>query len=578
MPTSLSTPVVVPLPTWARKPRSSPLQRSSATPIAATGSSAGSDRATSHPTSGSRRPRWFFPCGPKASRMSRSCRPRWRKPRKSRPVARCSSSTSTSPSWSPVRAASAVMAVSQPKPAASGKSVVRAFCVSRRWPESGSRASYPETSRMSRRPAPFAIPKPPPCLRANAATVTSASPPRSGRRSPRRSASHSRRSPLTATRSPSVSAWPLPRRGSRITRAPAASAAAAVVSREPSSATITSTPGNWRRSSSIVVPIRASSSRAATRTVSGLSTPGRNRLDRRQDAVGRVADAVVAGRVEVGEHEQHRERADRRVDAVDGGEAVALEDGDGALLDPRRLDAHHGDACAPEALVDPGQEPGASPCLRLGRPQDDHAVHRLGEPSFPDLDDLALERVPKRCLVPGGELAAEVPAEVAELIVADVAAELRVPAHGGLDRFDAQRQHERPHPADAPVGILLDGTLDRADGRIDGTEREDRDPLSLEPPRGQCRVRALDEILRGLLPPLEVVGARLGRVDFLFEPGDLALEVVALGVVDEAAPRDPDADQDPDDEHQEDGRERRDVVAQVEHLPSLEPEDVPKRR
>ena len=50
-----------------------------------------------------------------------------------------------------------------------------------------------------------------------------------------------------------------------------------------------------------------------------------------------------------------------------------------------------------------------------------------------------------------------------------------------------------------------------------------------------------------------------------FEPGDLPLEAVALGVVDEAAAGDPDADQDPDDEHQEDGRERRDVVAEVEH-------------
>jgi len=91
-------------------------------------------------------------------------------------------------------------------------------------------------------------------------------------------------------------------------------------------------------------------------------------------------------------------------------------------------------------------------------------------------------------------------------------------------------------------------------------------------------VRALDEVLGGLLAPLEIVGARVRRLDLLLQPRDLPLEVVALGVVDEAPARDSDADQDPDDEHQEDGRERGDVVAQVEHGPRLEPEDVPKRR
>ena len=84
MPTSLRMPVVRRARRCARKPRSSPLQRSSATPIAATGSRLGCATATSQPTSGSRSPRWLRPCGPKARTMSRSCRPRWRKPPRSR--------------------------------------------------------------------------------------------------------------------------------------------------------------------------------------------------------------------------------------------------------------------------------------------------------------------------------------------------------------------------------------------------------------------------------------------------------------------------------------------------------------
>ena len=57
-----------------------------------------------------------------ARRRSRSCRPRWPNPRTSRPVARCSRSSSTSATRSPARAASIVIRVSTPNPAATGKS------------------------------------------------------------------------------------------------------------------------------------------------------------------------------------------------------------------------------------------------------------------------------------------------------------------------------------------------------------------------------------------------------------------------------------------------------------------------
>ena len=202
-------------------------------------------RATSAPTSGSRRPRWLIAVGPQASTASSSCRPRWAKPPASRPVARCRSGSSRSSTRRPARTASIVIRTSQPKPGASGKQASRAAGESARWPESGSRASKPLSVRTSARAARLAIPKPPPCRSANAAIARSA-PSSSGARSPSRSASQSSSAPGGASRSASVSAWPLPSRGSRTTRAPARRAAAAVESREPSSATTISASGNAR--------------------------------------------------------------------------------------------------------------------------------------------------------------------------------------------------------------------------------------------------------------------------------------------------------------------------------------------
>ena len=193
------------------------------------------------------------------------------------------------------------------------------------------------------------------------------------------------------------------------------------------------------------------------------------------------------------------------------------------------------------------------------------AVDRLAQVALAHLDELGLERVPERRGTAGGELAAEVAAEVTELVVADIAAELGLLAQRCLDRLQAQRQLERAHPGDPPVGVLLDLTLDRVHGRVDGPEHEHGQVLLLEPLGGQGGVRALDEVLGRLLTPLEVVRVRIGGVDLILQAGDPGVETVSLRVVDEAAAGDTDADQDPDDEHQEDRRERRDVVAEVEH-------------
>ena len=135
---------------------------------------------------------------------------------------------------------------------------------------------------------------------------------------------------------------------------------------------------------------------------------------------------------------------------------IALEDGDRALLDARRLDADDGNARAAESLVEPREEARRLGRLRLGGAHDDDAVDRIGKVAFAHFDDLGLERVPERRFAARCKLATEIAAEVAELVVADVPAELRPSAQGALDRIDPQRQLERAHPGDPPVRVLLD--------------------------------------------------------------------------------------------------------------------------
>ena len=166
------------------------------------------------------------------------------------------SGSSSSETLRPARAASIVIRTSQPNPAATREAVsARAAALRCRCPDSGSRASKPERARISVRAIVLAIPKPPPRRSANAAIARSSPLRTSGPRSPTRSASASTSAPAGAACSPSVSACPLPRLGSSSTRAPARSASAAVASREPSSATITSAPGNCSRSAATVAAI-----------------------------------------------------------------------------------------------------------------------------------------------------------------------------------------------------------------------------------------------------------------------------------------------------------------------------------
>ena len=274
MPTSLRTPVVRPARRCAATPRSGPAKRSSARPIAATGATRGSSAPTTQPTSGSRRPRWLVASGPKARRTSRSWRAAVGEPGEVAPgravAQRELDLRDAQPCRQERRTSSAPRSRSRRRPgsrrggrggtAPAGRTAARA-------------ALARFASRISTAAVRLTMPKPPPCCSANAATARSDSCSSSGRRSPtdrrRRGAAGRRR----AARSASASAWPLPRRGSRRTRAPAASASAAVRSREPSSATITSASGNCSRRAATVAPMRPSSSRAATRIDEALSHP-----------------------------------------------------------------------------------------------------------------------------------------------------------------------------------------------------------------------------------------------------------------------------------------------------------------
>src|SRR5918996_208706 len=537
------------------------------------------------PTSGSRRPRWLRASGPAASTASTSCRARWTNPAASRPLARCSRSSSTSSKASPARSASIVMRTSHPNPGASGKHAARALTPTSRWPESGSRGATPVRSRTSSRPTRFAIPKPPPIRRRKAATARSAMLSASGRSDPVRSASQSRSGPGGAARSPAERASPFRSRSMRSTAAPAASARSAVRSPERPSTTITSASGKSRRSAATVAPMRTSSFRAATRIVrpsGGLLTLVGQRLDRRDDAVGVVADAVVTG---LGAREQERERqpAGLHVDVVHARYAqvaVALDDRGGGVA---RGHAHDGDARPLETADEALHERGGGLDVR-GRllvlsllvlrrhpgQDDDRGVDRTGDVAGSLLHETARERAPERRVVLD-QLAAELAAEIGEVGVVvgvrpqELVAFERGPelgaVHGHVQRDDVRRSSR--------VGVGERALDLGAEAAVRGTQEEHGDALALEPVLHEHGVGAGEELLGGL--PL-LRGGLLGGpggVHVLLEARVLVAEELLLEPLARVdhAPRDGDAEQDSGRERHEHGRQRGHVVAEAEHRP-----------
>src|SRR5215210_5455903 len=569
MPSALATPVVDPRRKWARKPRSGPLQKSSASPSSAVAATASLIRAgarpppsaTATPTSGSRSPRWLVAVGPHASAASSSWRPRWRKPRASRAVARWASGSSRSSTRRPARAASIVIRTSQPNPGASGKQASRAAAESARWPESGSRASNPHRARTSARAARFAIPKPPPCRSAKAAMARSASSSRSGERSPSRSASQSRSGPGGASRSVSVSACPLPRRGRRTTRAPACLAAAAVESPEPSSATTISAWGNALTSASTVSPIRASSSRAATRIVSGSATRG----ERRERAVvGALLQPVLAGGRSV-EQQDEGQPPRQRVDVVHAREAGLPEDGNGGIACIAHLDPDRRDAGRAQAGVEPEQEAARPVALRRRGAHDDDAVGGILVPARLFLDERGRvrERVPQRRLAAERQLLAERAPQRLEPTGPGKALAIGVRGERRVDLAHVDRNLDRTHaelPARGVGERPVDGRADRASARPD---EDQGDALPTQAIPCERRVGQLDVLESRRLLAREAPLLLRRVVELPAQVRDLSLEQAVRRLVDVVGQADP--DEDADDQREEDGRERGDVIAEVEH-------------
>ena len=175
-----------------------------------------------------------------------------------------------------------------------------------------------------------------------------------------------------------------------------------------------------------VPPMRSASLRAATRTVrsatgrrpaAALSAGGcrprrcRGRRSRRRSRPRAAARAQAARRAC---------RSRRR------STASALEHGDRTLLDPRRLDTDGGLAEAAYAGVEAGEESRGLALLRLdGGRRRRRLPSELSKRAL--LDEVRRQRVPEGRLPAGDELATEIAAEIPELVLADVAAEVLLP-------------------------------------------------------------------------------------------------------------------------------------------------------
>src|SRR5215218_421402 len=133
------------------------------------------------------------------ARKSPSWRPRCRKPRSVRPVARWARSSGISSIRKPARAASTVIPISMPKRGANGTTVAKAGPLSARWPEIGACRSRPVSLRIALCAKPIAKPKPPPTRLAKTATARSQRPARTASASAGSCAALSARSPSTRT-------------------------------------------------------------------------------------------------------------------------------------------------------------------------------------------------------------------------------------------------------------------------------------------------------------------------------------------------------------------------------------------
>ena len=151
------------------------------------------------------------------------------------------------------------------------------------------------------------------------------------------------------------------------------------------------------------------------------------------------------------------------------------------------------------------------------------------------------------------------------MLRAQVAAEGRIAAQRVLDRRNVEWHADRAR-ADDGAARIAHALVDRErDALVDRADEQHRDLLPVEPSGDDARIGGIGEVVERLCAAVRRVERGLGDVTLMLQVGDLAGQVRPLGIVDEALAGETDPDEDPDHESDENGRQRRDVVAEVEH-------------
>ncbi len=160
-----------------------------------------------------------------------------------------------------------------------------------------------------------------------------------------------------------------------------------------------------------------------------------------------------------------------------------------------------------------------------------------------------------------GQVAAEV-VELASLVVPPL--QLRIRRQCVLDGALVDRNAEGAH-ANHPPAAVADRLGDRLRRAVHGADEQHGDVLVLQPAGYERWIRVGRVVLHRRLPACGSARLRPRGVSLRGQLGDLLVEILALDVVDEAAAGQADPDEDADHEREEDGRQRGDVVAEVEH-------------
>ena len=312
-----------------------------------------------------------------------------------------------------------------------------------------------------------------------------------------------------------------------------------------------------------MLPIRSSSSRAATRTGStSCSATCGQRLERRQDPVGRRLRDAGAARLAPGEQQHEREPAGRCLDPVHGREPRACKHRHGArvgLRPPLRPPGRR----RLRGRIEAREEDRRRALLRgRGAEDDDTSATSSGAPdcsstSTPDSASQAVSP-PRTSSRPRSR--PRFPS----------CASPTYPASAGTWPASSRSQpgrSARAAPATRHPGRRRRAPPARRRRRTAGrsSRRRARRPAARPAFLYEHGVGGLDDVLLGLLALFEGSHALSLGGELVAQLVDLAVEPLSFGLVHETATRDAYSDEDPDHEGEEDRRQRDEVVAEVEH-------------